>query len=109
MRRPTTSVPGAWADAENRDLRQLLWHRHRLVQTRTRFMNQLQAIGMNEGIRRKSGLWSETGRKQLEALSLAQWSSRRRQGLLELVDRMNPLIDQLTAAIKQEAEIACTA
>ena len=34
--------PKIWvADAENRDLRQLLWHRHRLVQVRTRFMNQL--------------------------------------------------------------------
>jgi transposase len=27
---------------ENRDLRQLLWHRQRLVQARTRIMNQLQ-------------------------------------------------------------------
>jgi transposase len=34
---------------ENRDLRQLLWHRHRLVQMRTRIMNQLQAVAMNEG------------------------------------------------------------
>ena len=52
--------PRIWApDAESRDLRQLLWHRHRLVQMRTRFMNQLQAIAMNEGIRRKSGLWSQ--------------------------------------------------
>ena len=31
------------ASPENRDLRQLLWHRHRLVQMRTRIMNQLQA------------------------------------------------------------------
>ena len=32
--------PRIWvADAENRDLRQLLWHRHRLVQMRTRVMN----------------------------------------------------------------------
>lgn len=30
------------------DLRQLLWHRHRLVQMRTRIMNQLQALAMNE-------------------------------------------------------------
>jgi hypothetical protein len=27
---------------ENRDLRQLLWHRHRMVQARTRIMNQLR-------------------------------------------------------------------
>ena len=32
--------PRIWVpDAENRDLRQLLWHRHRLVQMRTRVMN----------------------------------------------------------------------
>ncbi|MGB2618672.1 MAG: hypothetical protein WBC57_15930, partial [Candidatus Acidiferrales bacterium] len=36
-----------------RDLRQLLWHRHRLVQMRTRIMNQLQALAMNEGRRRR--------------------------------------------------------
>jgi len=31
---------------ENRDLRQLLWHRHRMVQARTRIMNQLQAVAL---------------------------------------------------------------
>ena len=36
---------------ENRDLRQLLWHRHRMVQARTRIMNQLQAVALNEGLR----------------------------------------------------------
>ena len=37
--------PRVWVpDPENRDLRQLLWHRHRLVQLRTRIMNQLQAV-----------------------------------------------------------------
>jgi transposase len=53
---------------ENRDLRQLIWHRHRLVQMRTRAMNQIQAAAMNEGVRRKKTLWSKTGRRQLEAL-----------------------------------------
>src|SRR5713226_9021856 len=33
---------------ENRDLPQLLWHRHRMVQARTRIMNQLQAVALNE-------------------------------------------------------------
>jgi transposase len=36
--------PRIWVpDAENRDLRQLLWHRHRLVQMRTRVMNHSAA------------------------------------------------------------------
>jgi transposase len=39
------TFPRIWVPSpENRDLRQLLWHRHRLVQMRTRIMNQLQAL-----------------------------------------------------------------
>jgi transposase len=75
--------------AENRNVRQLVLHRHRLVQMRTTVMNQLQAIAMNEGVRRKRGLWTEQGRPQLEALSLPAWTSRRRQELLELLDRFD--------------------
>src|ERR1019366_3832759 len=42
--------PQIWMPSwENRDLRQLLWHRHRMVQARTRIMNQLQAVALNEG------------------------------------------------------------
>ena len=97
--------PRVWVPSpENRDLRQLLWHRHRLVQMRTRLMNQLQAVAMNEGVRRKKGLWSKSGRAQLESFLLAPWATRRRQDLLELVDRLNPTIKELTAAVEQEAE-----
>ena len=98
------NFPRIWVPSpENRDLRQLLWHRHRMVQMRTRIMNQLQALAMNEGQRRKKKLWSEAGRAQLEKLPLAPWASRRRKDLLELLDRMNPTIEELTAAIEQEA------
>lgn len=96
--------PRIWVSSpENRDLRQLLWHRHRLVQMRSRVMNQLQAIAMNEGIRRKRGLWTQQGRAQLQSLALPPWTNRRRQELLELLDRFDPNIGELTAAIEQEA------
>jgi transposase len=97
--------PKVWVPSvENRDLRQLLWHRHRLVQMRTRIMNQLQAVAMNEGVRRKKGLWSKSGRAQLEAFLLAPWATRRRKDLLELLDRLNPTIAELSTAIEQEAK-----
>ena len=89
---------------ENRDLRQLLWHRHRMVQTRTRIMNQLQAVAINEGLRCKKRLWRGGGRQQLEAFRLATWASRRRRDLLELLDRLNPTIAELSQAVEQEAE-----
>jgi transposase len=97
--------PRIWvASWENRDLRQLLWHRHRMVQARTRIMNQLHAVALNEGLRCKKRLWREHGREQLESFRLAPWASRRRQDLLELLDRLNPTITELSQAIEQEAE-----
>jgi transposase len=54
--------PQIWVPSwENRDVRQLLWHRHRMVQARTRIMNQLQ-VALNEGLRSKKRLWREAGR-----------------------------------------------
>ena len=97
---PTIWVP----DAENRDLRQLLWHRHRLVQMRTRVMNQLHVVALNEGLRRKKALWRPAGRSQLDSLVLAPWASRRRQDLLHLLDQLTPKIQQLTRALEEEVE-----
>jgi len=62
-------------DAANRDLRQLPWHRHRLVQMRTRVMNQLHVVALNEGLRRKKASWRPAGRNELESLKLAPWAS----------------------------------
>ena len=45
-----------------------------------------------------------SGREQLESFKLAPWASRRRRDLLELLDRLNPTIAELTEAIEQEAE-----
>src|SRR5580692_197268 len=97
--------PRIWVPSwENRDLRQLLWHRHRMVQARTRIMNQLQAVALNEGLRCKKRLWRQHGRQQLESFRLAPWASRRRRDLLELLDGLNPTIAELSQAIEQEAE-----
>ena len=67
-------------------------------------MNQLQAVALNEGLRYKKRLWRDAGRKQLEAFRLAPWASRRRHDLLELLDRLNPTIAELTQAIEREVE-----
>jgi len=97
--------PQVWVpDAANRDLRQLLWHRHRLVQMRTRVMNQLHVVALNEGLRRKKALWRPAGRKELESIALAPWASRRRQDLLDLLDQLTPKIQELTRALEEEVE-----
>jgi transposase len=97
--------PRIWVpDAENRDLRQLLWHRHRLVQMRTRVMNQLHVVALNEGVRRKKALWRPAGRKELESFALPCWASRRRQDLLDLLDQLTPKIQALSRALEDVVE-----
>ena len=96
--------PRIWVPSwENRDVRQRLWHRHRMVQARTRIMNQLQAVALNEGLRCKKRLW-RTERQRLESFPLAPWASRRRHELLLLLDQLNPTIAELSQAVEQELE-----
>lgn len=97
--------PRVWVPtAEQRDGRQLILHRHRLVQTRTRAKNQLQAMARSEGLYAKRRVWSQAGQKELMALPLSPWATVRRQDWQELLHELNRRIEPLDRALKQEAE-----
>ena len=87
-----------------RDLRQLLRHRHKLVGLRTSVRNQLQALALGQGVYRKRKLWAAEGRTELEGLGLDPWASRRRQELLDILDRLDPCLAELDRAVAKEAE-----
>ena len=89
--------------AEERDVRQLVLHRHRLVQMRTRVKNQLRAVALNEGVGRKPGLWSRKGQEQFRALELPTWTARRRQDNLDLQEELVRRTDPLDQAVEAEA------
>jgi transposase len=77
--------PDIWMpSSEQRDLRTLLRDRHQWVKIRTRVQNTLQAMALNHALRRGRGLWTATGQKALQALSLAGYTSQRRDELLRL-------------------------
>src|SRR3989440_6797828 len=71
---------------------------------RTRLMNQLHVVALNEGLRRKKALWRSAGRSELESLVLAPWASRRRRDLLDVLDQLTPKIQELTRALEDEVE-----
>jgi len=97
--------PRIWVPSPaERDARQLLLHRHKWVRLRTQVKNQLQALALNQGVRRKSKLWSVAGRAELEALSLAPWTHRRRADLLKLLDDLQPGILDLDRDVAEQAE-----
>jgi transposase len=101
----TDRFPRIWMpSAAVRDARQLLRHRVKLVRYRTSVQNQLQALAMGEGVCRRKKLWTKTGRKQLEGLELGPWASRRREDLLEMLDRLHVRIEELDQAVRKEAE-----
>lgn len=97
--------PRIWVPtAAERDGRQLLLHRHKLVRMRTQVKNQLQALALNQGVQQKQKLWSEAGRKQLESLPLLPWASRRRAELLQLLDQLEVPIAELDRAVAEQAQ-----
>jgi len=100
----THRFPSLWIPSpEQRDLRQLLKHRHKLVRMVTALKNQLHFLAMSQGLCRKSKLWSERGREELKSLALGPWASRRRQELLALLDQLQPQIAELDTAVAQAA------
>ena len=97
--------PRIWVPTvEERDLRQLLWHRHKLVRMRTMLGNQLHFLAMSQGVCRKKKLFTKKGRSELEQLRLGPWSSRRREELLRLLDQLDPAITELDRAVLEQAE-----
>jgi transposase len=98
----THRFPKIWVPtpAEN-DLRQLLWHRQKLVWMRTSVKNQLHALAMSQGLCRKTKLWTETGRKELEQLVLDPWAGRRRAELLSLLDHLSESVEELNQAVEE--------
>lgn len=96
--------PRIWVPtAAERDTRQLLLHRHKWVRLRTQVKNQLQALALNQGVRRKGRRWSAAGRAELEALPLLPWTHRRRADLLKLLDEMQPGILDLDRDVAEQA------
>ena len=96
--------PKIWVSSPaERDVWQLLRHRHKLVGFRTSLRNQLHALAMGEGVCRKQKLWSERGRQELERLALGEWAGRRRHELLELLDRLDGSLEELNQAVEQQA------
>ena len=96
--------PSIWVPTPaERDARQLLLHRHKWVRMRTQVKNQLQAMAMSQGVRKKKKLWSVAGRAELEKLSLPPWTHRRRHDLLQLLDEMQPGILELDRDVAEQA------
>ena len=100
----TNRFPRIWVPSlEERDLRQLLVHRMKLVRTRTMMKNQLHALAISQGVCRKRKLWSVKGRAELEGLALLPWASRRRKELLAMLDQLEAAIEPLDQEVEQEA------
>ena len=96
--------PRIWVPSlEVRDVRQLLVHRHKQVQARTRTKNQLQAMALSHGVQKKYKLWSQSGRAELEQLPLLPYAAERRKKLLEELDELEAEIGELDRRVAEEA------
>jgi transposase len=97
--------PRIWVPSlEERDVRQLLVHRHKQVQARTRTKNQLQALALSQGVQRKWKLWSAAGRAELEKLELLPYAAVRRERLLHALKGLEEEITSLNRQVEEEVK-----
>jgi len=98
--------PRIWVpNREERDLRQLLLHRHKLVEMRTRVKNELQHLALNHGVRKQRKLWSEAGQELLRSLPLQPWAGQRRDDLFQLLAMLQRHIGLLDQAVKEKSQL----
>ena len=96
--------PRIWVPSlEVRDVGQLLVHRHKQVQARTRTKNQLQAMALSHGVQKKHKLWTQAGRAELEQLPWLPYAGERRKKLLEGLDAVEAEISELDRRVAEEA------
>src|SRR5271170_3783561 len=94
--------PKIWVPSlEERDVRQLLVHRHKQVQARTRVKNQLQAMALSQGVQKKRKLWTQVGRAELEKLELLPYAAERRKQLLLDLDRLEAEMAELNRRVEE--------
>jgi len=95
--------PRIWVPSlEERDVRQLLVHRHKQVQARTRVKNQLQAMALSQGVQKKRKLWTQGGRAELEKLELLPYATVRREHLLKQLDQLEGEMAGLNRQVEEE-------
>jgi transposase len=95
--------PKIWTPSlAERDARQLLVHRHKLVVRRTQVKNQLQAMALGHGVQKKWKLWTEAGRAELEKLELLPYAAERRRYLLENLDQLQADIEHWNQRVEAE-------
>lgn len=97
--------PQIWTpSSQEKDLRQLLIHRYKLVRIRAQVKNGLQHLAMNQGVLKKRKLWSQAGEKVLRELPLRPWTSRRREDLFKVRELLDEQIILLDRAVVEAAE-----
>ncbi len=95
--------PQIWVPSlEERDVRQLLVHRHKQVVARTQVKNQLHALALSQGVQRKRKLWTQAGRVELEQLALLPYAAERRKQLLQSLDRLEAEMAELNQRVQAE-------
>jgi transposase len=97
--------PRIWVPTlEEREVRQLLVHRHKQVQARTRVKNQLHALALSQGVQRKRKLWTAVGRAELEKLELSPYAAERRARLLARLDQLEAEMESLHRQVEEEVK-----
>ncbi len=97
--------PRIWRPSlEERDLRQLVWHRQKLVWMRNAVGNQLHALAMGEGVCRKKKLFTKQGRAELESSAVGSVGQPSPARIADDARSTGSIAEELDQAVAEQAE-----
>ena len=95
--------PRIWVPSlEERDVRQLLVHRHKQVQARTRVKNQLQAMALSQGVQKKRKLWTRSGAGGVGEVGVAALRGRTAEAIAAGAGQLEAEIERLNRRVEEE-------
>jgi transposase len=89
---------------QSREVMRMLRYRHKLIKIRTMSKNSLQALALQAGVAKRSGLFSRAGKQELEAALMSPVMQWQREHWLQLLQPLDQQVLEAMAWLKAQSK-----
>ena len=89
---------------QSREVMRMLRYRHKLIKIRTMSKNSLQALALQSGVARRSGLFTREGKQELDAALMSPAMQWQREHWLQLLQPLDQQVLEAMAWLKAQSK-----
>ena len=89
---------------QSREVMRMLRYRHKLIKIRTMSKNSLQALALQAGVAKRSGLFTRAGKQELEAALMSPAMQWQREHWLQLLQPLDQQVLEAMAWLKTQSK-----